>query len=485
MKRERGRATGLRIGIAIGRTALYACRLDAGGRHATAGSWTCPPPADGAGAGAGAWGRAVAEALAALGSDLGAGAAGGAGRPGTLHITLLPSLAQTRRLELPRMRDDELHRVLRRDAGRYFFAVHEPQVVGTRGIGRGWRSPRPLLAAAAPAALVEAVLAAAQETGWRVASVATAHAAWAEAARDLWPRACRGLLSVVVAAEGGALMLELDGGRIERVRQLASDGDGEDLVAGLPGPPEPETGGAARPIAVLAPPAIFDAIAAELSRRGWAPVGSTGPSPTGTAATSACGTGPEALAARYAARAAGPELLPDRFHARRRRAAGRITVGLGALAVLQVAVAAALHLWGIHRELDAVAAARLAIRAQVAQVAEVRTLLADVEDQLAALGAAERTAVPWTLVIADVAAVVPADAYLTSLRVRGDTLRVDGSAVSAGGALAGLRTSAWLSGVHADGPFQQVIREGLPPEERFSVQGRVLPHPLAQPAALR
>src|SRR5688500_18101962 len=40
-------------------------------------------------------------------------------RSGALHVALLPPLVQVRRLELPRLGEEELRRVLTRDAGRY------------------------------------------------------------------------------------------------------------------------------------------------------------------------------------------------------------------------------------------------------------------------------------------------------------------------------------------------------------------------------
>jgi len=87
----------------------------------------------------------------------------------TVSIALVPPLVQVRHLSLPPLSPDERRRVIARDVGRYFVDVREPQVVGSDAF----------FAAAAPAALIDAIEAGVAAVGWTLASVVPAHAAWA------------------------------------------------------------------------------------------------------------------------------------------------------------------------------------------------------------------------------------------------------------------------------------------------------------------
>lgn len=128
---------------------------------------------------AGAWDE-LGAALAALAGELGV-------RPGVAHLALLPPAVQVRRVELPRLPEADLRRILSRDAARFFPGAHEPQLVGLAPLPGGQAPPHPWLVATAAAGWVEAVRAEVERAGWRLAGIVPAQAAWAAAAGELWP----------------------------------------------------------------------------------------------------------------------------------------------------------------------------------------------------------------------------------------------------------------------------------------------------------
>ena len=76
--------------------------------------------------------------------------------------------------------------------------------------------------------------------------------------------------------------------------------------------------------------------------------------------------------------------------------------------------------------------------------------------------------------LAELARVLPSDAYLSSLRTDGRVVRVEGYAASASEVLQALRGSAMFAGARLDGP---VTREVTPAgeRERFALELRLRP----------
>src|SRR5690606_33335167 len=113
---------------------------------------------------------AASELFGQLEDDLSADAGGY--RPGDgvhLRLAILPPLCDVRLLELPGLRDDEIERVLRRDASRHFLTGGRSVVVGGVRIDGGRQAKEgsaPVLAAAVPSALLDALDAAATARGW-------------------------------------------------------------------------------------------------------------------------------------------------------------------------------------------------------------------------------------------------------------------------------------------------------------------------------
>src|SRR5205809_962886 len=113
----------------------------------------------------------------------------------SVTVALVPPLVELRRLSLPRLRDEERRRVLTRDAARYFVGAQEPQVIGTEVLPA---AGAPVLAAAAPAQLVDAAQYARGTTTFELCSERT------HAARQ---RVARRVSAVMAAAAAACLVL--------------------------------------------------------------------------------------------------------------------------------------------------------------------------------------------------------------------------------------------------------------------------------------
>lgn len=426
----------LRLGIALADDHLHATVLGRGG-----GSWSCAlAPRDGE------W-IALREALAELPEALGA-------EVGRIDFALLPPLVEVRWVELPPLREEELHAVLARDVRRYFPGVREPQVVAAVRA----RTGAPVLAAIAPASLLHALERAAAEGEWTMGAVTPAYAAWTAASTVLWPELRRGRGALVVAGERRTEVLQVEHGTISFVRRLpAAECQAEALVGAL-------GDGSAR-VAVIGPPGasapLVEFFAAHRvtslqPSRGEYPVDSPG-----------------ALAAAFAADGPGPVFLSEGAREGVRRRTRRAVGALATLAAALLLTAGLLELWGAQRELDAVLARREAIRTAVGEVAAVREIMDGLEGRASVLAELEAMSPRWSGVVARVGGALPKDAHLSALRARGDTLALEGVARRAGGVFDGVRRIPGVTEVRADAPIRREMREGRFAGERFVLSARI------------
>jgi len=124
---------------------------------------------------------------------------------GTLHVALMPPLAALRQLELAGVNEVEAARVVQRDPSRFLPLDGRTETV-IELEGSGWRRLSPFRLIATPASILEAVGAAARETGWSLGSVKPAALAWAGNGKRRRSRdcvACLGTHIEVVHAEHG------------------------------------------------------------------------------------------------------------------------------------------------------------------------------------------------------------------------------------------------------------------------------------------
>ena len=364
-----------------------------------------------------------------------------------------------RRLALPPLPETDLLQLLSRNAARYFVGARGSQTLGARQ----WRGQRgeasPVLAAAAPTRFVAAIHAAARDAGWSVSAVTPAEGAWAAAAITMWPTFARRTAHVLVHENNRIVLIELDRGAVTNVRRFrAGAADAERIAVAIM---EAQPGGTAPAVGAFGSPGRQDLIRA-LGVRAVAvtPV----PGDWLEYADSA-----EVLAALFASVSAGPSLASESVRAVWHDRARRVTRLVAGAAVVLLVMAAALELWGVHRELAAVQALRVAIRPQVSATLIGRTSLEDAYRRLATIAAAQRLTPHWAPVLAELSASLPEDAYFTTIRTRGDSLVVDGLAASASKVFSAIDASPHLTGVRAPAPVRRQAPEGEDPMERFTL----------------
>ena len=437
------------IGLAIGAERITAVRLGQvpppGAEHET---WSRPLDPN-------ALSESVGDALQELQAAFGL-------RYGRLWVALLPPLVELKLLDLPRLGRDELERVIARDASRYFLiGATGPAVVALRIPRTQGRAVTPMLAAAAPAALLEQLQDQVIRLGWSLERIVPGHVAWADLASHV--ERSKPVSWIAVASHESLDLLRSQDERVVAVRrlrlrlslsQLAAEVAACVRASGEAGEPE---------LLVLAPPDFRVELTRGLVEHGLRtvhvpPLAVTDPH----------------LAAALSARGSDPlDLIPpSAAQAQRRRAVRLVRLALAAAAVLLV-MAGGVEWWGVRRELGQVTARRRAIRAEVVQAMSVRSGLEDLDRRVSALRAAEAGRPVWSATMATLASALPPDAHLIAWRGDADSVRVEGLADRAVGVFEGLAHMPGVAGVRADAPIRQETRDSAPPLEHFLLSARL------------
>lgn len=407
-----------------------------------------PPAAD-----AVTW-PSLAKAFMQLKSDLGGE---------RISIALVPPLAEVRSIDLPPLRDDESELVLMRAAARYFVTARQPQLVGVVRRGRGARGgSKTVVAAAAPARLVAAIRTAARDAGFVIAGIGPAESAWGAAATSLWPPFASGPALVVVSHVDRTDLLRLDEGRLTAVRRFQPGAADAGLIADS----VRNSGPSALQLAAFGTRDERTALLRELSAAG---VTAAIPDHRGNAVTDATSGDADLLAARFAAPREGPIFRTDDVRAASRADAWRATALAAAAAVVLLVGGAAVRLWGLHRQLDAVRAERARLAPKLSATLVGRTSVEAVYRSLAGLNALERSAPNWSHTIADLTSVLPDAAYLTAFRTRGDSVVVEGLAEQASDVFNAMEQMPSLANVRAGAPVRRELQEDTIPLERFTI----------------
>jgi len=448
MVKQTGAQRGKRIrtGIAISATEL--CAADIRLKGASRGGWCAAlePPNGEPG-----W-PSLANALGELARTLGV-------NDGVLAVSLMPPLTEVRRLDLPPLRDDERQRLLTRNAPRYFVNARGPQVIGASSIGRRRRGVgAPVIAAAASTRLVAAIHIAAQQSGWTIETVAPAESAWCAAACALWPMFSHHQAHVIIAHDDRTDLLELENGRLVGVRRFRGGGADAAMIADNLGP-------TAR-VGVAGAPELRRELAAALDRFGVRAI-----TPVGDAV--ALSESGDLLAAHFAGGEGGPVLRSEDAAAVERARATKVAWRLAGAAAALVLLSSALELWSVKHQLRGVRDERAALRGQIAATLVGRTTLDATYRQLAALNGVERTSPRWSSVITTLSQAVPDDAYLTALRIRQDSVIVDGLGEHAARVFDALARTRGLTDVRAAAPVRRESQEDGPALEHFTIAGRV------------
>ena len=437
----------IRTGVAISPTEI--CAADIRLRSSASRSWRArlePPAADGA-----SW-PSLASAFADLARTLGT-------TEGSLSISLMPPLTEVRRLDLPPLSDEDLQRLLSRNASRYFVNARTPQIVGASAAKRRARGkPSPVIAVAASTRLIASVRAAAQQSGWTVESVAPAESAWTAGALALWPAFARQNAYALIAHADRTDLLQIEDGRLAGVRRFRAGSADASMIADAVGP-------TAR-IGVAGSGAEGRAISAAL-----AALNVTTSTPTGEWAGFA--EDPGVLAAQFAGTDAGPTLRTEGAVAADRASARKMTWILAGAAAAMFLAAALIQLWGVHHQLALVRAERARLRPQLSSTLVGRTTVDATYRHLAALAAAERGAPRWSSIIAALSESVPEEAHLTAIRARNDSLIVDGLAQHAARVFDALEKTNGLVEVKAASPVRRELQDGGGTLDHFVIGARV------------
>jgi hypothetical protein len=383
----------------------------------------------------------LAAAMTSLRSRLESGSEG-ATRHARVHIALLPPFAECRMLQLPPLRDAEAAAVVRRDAGRYFVNVPAPRATAVALPPRG--TVAPVLAAAAPAQLLEAVHHAAVGMQWQVAGVVPAHGAWLTAGAGH-----KGVCAVIAVIGETTYVMLLQDGIPRSLRRLpTADTDGITAAAG----------GQVGAALFFTPPDLREQLRQRFAALGWSVVAGSR-------------TGAEAAAAQ--ASAGRPRLLAAAAEMQRRAQERRYAAWLGAAAVALLLGSAAVELWGAHRELDAVRGRRAEIRAQVGPLLAMRDSLHRLDTHSTAIENIARAAPHWTTAIFELSVLLPLETHLTRLHTTGDTIIVEAEGNRAGATLQALRSAASLRDARLLGGVERELSDGATAVERFRLSARL------------
>jgi hypothetical protein len=141
----------------------------------------------------------------------------------TLAVAILPPLVRVRRIELPRMCDEDRRLAVSRAAERHFVGLAEPVMCAVERRQRSG-SIVPFLAAAASNAFISDLEQIAGEYGWVVDRFVSAHVGWLVAAKKQSAELRRGDGRVIVPGTSETTVLIVRRGALAIARRLRSNG---------------------------------------------------------------------------------------------------------------------------------------------------------------------------------------------------------------------------------------------------------------------
>jgi hypothetical protein len=370
-------------------------------------------------------------------------------------------------MELPPLRDDELHRLLSRNAQRYFLHAREPQVIGASAGKRG-NSPMSVVGAAASARLVAAIESAARSAGWTVEAIVPAEAGWRGAALTIWPALRRGVSHLLVHLPDRIDMLRMEDGRLAAVRHFRPGAADAALIGDLL--TQSRDNGTAPRVAAIGSREKREELTRVLSDRGI--VVMPPPPEWRTNADDAA-----LVAASFSAPGEPLALRTEAALVARSQRYRYLTTMVFLLSTVLLGLAGWMHLSGVRSTLAAVEAERTALRPRLQESMVGRATYEASFAKLAELREAERTAPRWTRVLAAVTNHLDDDAHLVAFRTRGDTLLLEGRAVAAGPVIDQLANTPGLANLRSTGQVQRDLQRSGESLDKFSVSAQLIPPP--------
>ena len=345
-------------------------------------------------------------------------------------VAILPPLARVRRIELPRMTNEDRRLAVSRTAERYFLGLSESVVCAVERRTREGLAV-PFLAAAVSSRVVNDLQQAIGQLGWAIDRFVPAHSAWIAAARGRWSKLRRGDGTLVVSGDAETSVLMVRGGRISIARRLRTS----------------EASSAIESLGAPMTSMFF--------------IGGQD------------GRSPALVAAEAARKTRSLELVPDsevraRFNAQARTT--RMLMGVSAACMLTSAGA---YRWSLSHRVDAIVNQRSALHARVSQAVAARDTLAGLAGSNTSIGLLERSAPRWSAVFARIAVALPSDASLIGLRADGDSVNLEGQASNASAVFGAFRSAPGVIGVRATTPIRQELAFGKTSVERWTLALRV------------
>lgn len=383
----------LRIGVAMGTDVIAACW---GASHWQSSLSTGPTT------------QALRDAASELKRRI------GVSRRVFASVAILPPLAQVKRIELPRMSDDDRRLAVQTNVNRYFVDIGGAPLCAVAALRRSVRaSSVPFLAAATSASLVDDLIVAFAKEGFVIERIVPAHVAWTVDVLAHCRTLRRGMASIGVCGGCEDTVLELAAGSLVMTRRLRrSEMDGR---------------------------------LSRFDRR------------SGSALIGADANGPSAavLAARGVSATRLLEIVSDSDRRARAHAERRMSRVLIAVACVCLVGAGMSYRWGLARELSGVVARRAALHAIVGRAIAARDSAQQLAADVAALVDLERSAPRWSAVLSRLSMALPEDADVTSFRAAADSVTVEGQAANAAHVFSALRKAPGVRSIGTTGPIRR------------------------------
>jgi hypothetical protein len=355
------------------------------------------------------------------------------GNPGRVvaSLAILPPLARIRRIELPRMSDEDRRLAVSRSAERYFLGLGDCVLCAIEPLGRGTRSAAPFLAAGVSVGLIANVSAVMMEIGWTIDRIVPAHSAWLSLALARWPSLRRGDASVVVKGSAETTVLQLKGGSLAMARRVR--------------PCDPISTSASGD----EPPIRCQVISQDADEPA------------------------AAVAAHYVGRTRRLELVPEAERQVRTLRERRVVRHLVAAAAACMVFAAGAYRWSLARQLESVSAERAVLRVRVARAMAARDSLAELVRTASAIANLDASAPRWSAVLSRIAITLPTDALIDVFRGDADSVSMQGQATNAAAVFGALRGAAGVTSVRSNAPIRQELVAGHEASERWMLTLRV------------
>lgn len=345
------------------------------------------------------------------------------------YVAILPPFVQFRRIELPRMSNEDHRLAVSTNAERHFLNLGQAPICGTipfRGRKRGHHVP--VLAFAASRELLERIAGVLGGGGWTIERIVPAQAVWVTAELRQNPRSRRGTVSIGARLKREINIIEVEAGSIKCVRRLCGTDDFEPIESG----------------------------------RTWRVIGTGEPDDSAAMAAAA--------GAKYATRF---EIVPDssrRERAARDRNVTRLFVAAACVSLVASAIA---FRWQLDQQAAIVVLRRAAIQASASRAIASRDSARRFLERVAALAELERSAPRWSAVLSHIVIALPGDAELSSLRAESDSVMIDGQAQDASRVVSSLKRARGVRSTRVASP---IVHEALANEaasERWRLAVRV------------